>query len=135
MDMTINGTDYEISTKLRVVEAIEQKFRCPFSEMFGRVQTGEVKELIDILSAGVPAEKRQDLKADIEEAWDYMELTMAVNDFCIKAMFSGTPEQIEKKLENFPADEQGKNAIRELLQIPTVPIPTPETSGNEAGSD
>lgn len=126
MEKEINGTIYEVSTKLGVVRAVEQKFHCPFSEVFDKLQTGEVDELIFILAAGVPADQRQDIRADIEAAWDYMELNLAAQEFCLKAMFSGTPEQIEKKLAQFPADDNGKNSIRELLGIPTVPAQTAE---------
>lgn len=122
MFITAGTTDYELKTTLGVAMKLESKFKMPLTDVFGKIETAEIDEMILILA--IAGDKVNDLgfKADILDNWDYTDLQMAVQELLIKLMFSGSDEQIEKKLSKFPVSEHQKNAFRELLGLPKVAL-------------
>ncbi len=121
MFITVGDKEIELSTKLGVAQKIEKKFKMQLTQVFGRVGEAEIPELIGVLA--IAAEKTDDLSfaGALLDNWDYIELQTSVQLLLAKLMFSGTPEQVESKLEKFPASDEGKNAIRELLGLPKLP--------------
>jgi len=120
MTITTGGKIHELKTTLGVAIKLESKFKMPLTEVFGKIESAEINELVSILS--VAADKVNDVgfKADVLDNWDYTDLQMSVQELLIKLMFSGTAEQIENKLSKFPVGEQQKNVFRELLGLPVV---------------
>jgi hypothetical protein len=129
MIITVGGIDYELKTNLGVAVKIEQKFKMPLINLFAKLESAEIPELVSILSiASSNPNGDVALKVGIEENWDYTDLQFAVQELISKLMFSGTPEQIEKKLEKFPPNESQKNAIREMLGLPNQNVSTENSS-------
>lgn len=121
MFITVGDREYELSTKLGVASAIEKRFHKPLPQIFGLVGDAEIPELITIISLAAGKQNDQTFAQELLNNWDYIELQTAVQQLLAKLMFSGTPEQVESKIEKFPASEEGKNAIRELLGLPKLP--------------
>lgn len=121
MFITVGDREYELSTKLGVASAIEKRFHKPLPQIFGLVGDAEIPELITIISLAAGKQNDQTFAQELLDNWDYIELQTAVQQLLAKLMFSGTPEQVESKIEKFPASEEGKNAIRELLGLPKLP--------------
>ncbi len=122
MFIQVGEIEYELSTKLGIAQKIEKKFKMPLAQVFGRIGDAEIPELTGVLA--LAAGKADDLSftSALLDNWDYIELQTAVQELLAKLMFSGTPEQVEAKIDKFPASAEGKNAIRELLGLPKLPI-------------
>lgn len=117
MVLTIGDTDYELNTKLGTSKKLEDKFKMPLMQIFQHIEVAEIPELTGILCVGANGNKQ--LEADIIENWDYAELQIAVQDFLVRLMFSGSDAEKERKIEKLPAGEAEKNAMREMLGLPT----------------
>lgn len=132
MFIEVGENTYELHAKLGISIMIEKKFKQPLVKIFDNLEEAEIPEMITIL--GIAAKKLgkndefKDFENDLLENWDYTDLQLAVSDLIINLMFSGTPEQIEKKLEKFPGDEQQKNAFREALGLPKKEVVSTENS-------
>lgn len=124
--ITAGTNDYELKATLGVSIKIEGKFKLPLIEVFDKLGSAEIPGLISILA--ISADKVNDLgfKTDILDNWDYTDLQTAVQELLINLMLSGTPEQIEKKLEKFPVGEQQKNVFREMLGLPKKEVVSTE---------
>ena len=125
MAMTINLGDkeYTLKTTLGVAVALEQKFKLTLSQIMDKIGTAEIMELIDILKTSAGKDAGEDFSAEALDNLDYTGLMLAVQDLLIELMFSGTPEQNEDKINRlFPGDEQTKNAMREMIGLPTLPL-------------
>lgn len=120
MFIKAGATEYELSTKLGVSLKIEKNFRLPLTQVFDKISVAEIDELIKILA--IAADKVQDnsFKEQILQNWDYTDLQYTVQELLSKLMFTGTPEEIEEKVNKFPVGETQKNAIRGMLGIPLV---------------
>lgn len=130
MFINIGGAEYELSSKLGVAMSIERKFKMPLGQVFEKLETAEIPELVSILAIAAAKTGDAAFTAGIEENWDYLDLQLAVQELLTKLMFSGTPEQIEAKIEKYPVPENQKNAMREWLGIPT-PAPATPSTGND----
>lgn len=127
MFITLGDTEYELKNTLGVAERIETKFKKPLTEILAYVEAAVIPELITIIAIAAGMTGDAKLPEDIKDNWDYIELQTAVQELLARMMFSGTPEQVETKIEKFPGGEDAKNAIRGLLGIPIPVQPTPST--------
>ena len=118
MDVSVGNTDYELSTTLGTARALETKFKMPLGQIFQRIEQADLSELIDVLC--VAAANNKQLGADILEHWDYTDLQIAVQELLLGIMFSGTDENKEQKIAKLPVSEMEKNAMREMLGLPTM---------------
>ena len=123
MFITVGTEEYELSTKLRVSKDIEKKFQMSFLEIFEKITRAEIHELLSILAIAAGKTGDASFYADIENEWDYMELLDTVQRLIAKLMYSGTPEQVEVKLDKHPGGEPEKNFIRGMLGLPKKEIP------------
>lgn len=124
MFLTVGDTEYELSDKLGTAENIEIKFKKPLMEVLVYVESATIPELISIIAIAAGMIGDAKLPKDIKDNLDYIELQTAVQTLLARMMFSGTPEQVEKKLDKFPGGENAKNAIRGLLGLPTQTTPS-----------
>lgn len=127
MIITAGASHFELNTKLGTVKRIEAAFKLPLIEIFKNIAAAETQEMIKLLAIAADragGEPFAELRRAIEDNWDYSDLMGAVQELVAKLQFSGTPEQIEAKLERYPADETQKNALRGLLGLPII---TPST--------
>lgn len=124
MFIEVGENQYELNTKLKTARQIELAFKMPIGKIFARIEEAEIDELLKLLAlAAGKATTKETLPAfrqEIEEAWDYSDLFLAVNELIIRLTFTGDPDSIEKKLAKYPIDEGKKNEIREMLGIPLV---------------
>ena len=122
MFITVGEQEFELKTTLGVTRRIEEKFKIPMSQLFGKLESADASELVAMLAiaAGKPGDKAfTDLMYD---NWDYSDLWNSVRDLIVRLMFSGTPEQNENKIKKFSAPDEQKNAWRELLGLPILPV-------------
>ena len=126
---TIGETEYEFSTKLGLAVSLERKFSMPLTRLFEHVAAATIPELIAILSFASGNPNNLALDNDIQENWGYIDLQNGVQEILARLMFSGTPEEVEAKIEKYPAPAEQKNAIREMLGLPTSPA---ESTGNQS---
>lgn len=136
MWIKVGEEQYELSTKLGVGRKIEDRFKIPIGQLFGKLTEAQSSELVDIvcIAAGKDDNRKpedQTFKKAIYEEWDFSDLYGAVQELVVRLMFSGTPEQNETKLERFPVTEAQKNAIRRLLGMP---LSTPEMTSDPSDS-
>lgn len=129
MFIQVGDKEYELSTKLGVASAIENRFHKPLPQIFGLVGDAEIPELITIITLAAGKQNDKSFAQELLDNWDYVDLQTTVQKLLAKLMFSGTPEQVESKIEKFPASEDGKNAIRELLELPPK-LPNTSTASN-----
>ena len=124
MAMTINlgNKEYTLKTTLGVAVALEQKFKLTLTQIMDKIGTAEIRELIDILKTSAGKDAGEDFSTEVLDNLDYTGLMLAVQELLIKLMFSGTPEQNEDKISRLPGDEQTKNAMREMIGLPTLPL-------------
>lgn len=122
MIITTGTQEYELKTTLGTAIKIEKKFRMPLTEVFGKLETAEIGELISMLAISADKVNNIEFTNDIQDNWDYTDLQISVQELLIKLMFSGTDEQIEKKLSKFPVSEEQKNVFREMLGLPKVSL-------------
>lgn len=117
MYITVNNTDYELKAKLGTALKIENKFKMSLNEIFIKSDTADIDELI--LMIMIAADKVNDIgfKNEILENWDYSELKGAVDELLARLIFTGTEDEIAKKLKNFPATEQVKQLFARILKI------------------
>ena len=121
MFVKINEKEYELSTKLGTAMTLEKKHKISIMQLFEKLQNADVCELIDMIDiAAKQVNKDSEIKNDLLAHYDYMDLFLLVKDLLIKILFSGTDKQNEEKLAKFPINEEAKNAIRELLGLPTT---------------
>ena len=117
MFININGNEYELSTKLGISVKIEKKFRLPLTQVFEKIASAEIDELVDILAISANKLNDKDFKTEILENWDYVDLQSAVQELLARLMFSGDSEEVEEKIEKYPVGENQKNLIRRMLGI------------------
>ena len=118
MFIEIGEKTYELSTKLGTAVAIERKFKLPLSQIFQKIEIAEISELADIIAIAARKLEDKNFKEELYENWDYIDLQYTVQELLSKLMFSGTPEEIERKLDKFSVPEEQKNALRKLLGLP-----------------
>ena len=115
MYLTINEENYEMSTKLIVAKKIESKFKLTIMQIFQKLDSAMIDELLDMVLITISKENDQALRTAIFETLDYLDLFAYVQEVIVRIMFSGTPEQNEKKLQKLQGDEVMKDSIREIL--------------------
>ena len=125
MFININGNEYELSTKLGISVKIEKKFRLPLTQVFEKIASAEIDELVDILAISANKLNDKDFKTEILDNWDYVDLQSAVQELLARLMFSGDSEEVEEKIEKYPVGENQKNLIRRMLGI------SPKTSSEQ----
>ena len=118
MYITVNGVNYELSTKLGTGKKIEARFKKSISEIFGELGSALSDELLDmiLIAAGKTGDKA--FVAEIDENWDFSDLFGAGQELVANLMYSGTPEQVEAKIEKHAGSDEQKNALRKLLRLP-----------------
>ena len=99
MFININGNEHELSTKLGISVKIEKKFRLPLTQVFEKIASAEIDELVDILAISANKLNDKDFKTEILENWDYVDLQSAVQELLARLMFSGDSEEVEEKIE------------------------------------
>lgn len=129
--ITAGTKTYELKTTLGTAMKLENKFKLPLTELFGKIDKAEINELTDILAIAADKQNEIEFKSQLYDNWDYTDLQMAVQELLARIMFSGTTEQIEHKLEKFPVSANQKNAIRSLLGIPLPAAPSTAVSSSE----
>ena len=117
MFININGNEYELSTKLGISVKIEKKFRLPLTQVFEKIASAEIDELVDILAISANKLNDKDFKTEILDNWDYVDLQSAVQELLARLMFSGDSTEVEEKIEKYPEGENQKNLIRRMLGI------------------
>ncbi len=117
MFININGNDYELSTKLGISLKIEKKFRLPLTQVFEKILSAEIGELVDILAISADKINDGNFKENILENWDYTDLQNAVQELLARLMFSGDDDEVNTKIEKYPVGEKQKNLIRRMLGI------------------
>ena len=117
MFININGNEHELSTKLGISVKIEKKFRLPLTQVFEKIASAEIDELVDILAISAHKLNDKDFKTEILDKWDYVDLQSAVQELLARLMFSGDSEEVEEKIEKYPVGENQKNLIRRMLGI------------------
>ena len=117
MFININVNEHELSTKLGISVKIEKKFRLPLTQVFEKIASAEIDELVDILAISANKLNDKDFKTEILENWDYVDLQSAVQELLARLMFSGDSEEVEEKIEKYPVGENQKNLIRRMLGI------------------
>ena len=117
MFININGNEYELSTKLGISVKIEKKFRLPLTQVFEKIASAEIDELVDILAISANKLNDKDFKTEIKKKKKYVELQSAVQELLARLMFSGDSEEVEEKIEKYPVGENQKNLIRRMLGI------------------
>ena len=125
MFININGNEYELSTKLGISVKIEKKFRLPLTQVFEKIASAEIDELVDILAISANKLNDKDFKTEILDNWDYVDLQSAVQELLARLMFSGDSTEVEEKIEKYPVGENQKNLIRRMLGI------SPKTSSEQ----
>lgn len=120
MLITVGTNEYELKTTLGVAVTLEAKFHLPLMQIFGKLDNANTAELLEVIAiaAGKRNEEARAFRGELLEEWDYMDLLLAVQGLLTRLMFSGSPEQQEGKIANFPAGEDQKNGIREMLGLP-----------------
>lgn len=121
MYIEVNGESYELNTKLKTSRRIEQRFKIPLIQLFPKLSEALTGELIDIISiaADIPdGEVKREFVRALGEHWDYAELQMAVQELIARLNFSGTDEEVERKLQRYPLPEEQKDPFRKLLGLP-----------------
>ena len=117
MFININGNEHELSTKLGISVKIEKKFRLPLTQVFEKIASAEIDELVDILAISANKLNDKDFKTEILDNWDYVDLQSAVQELLARLMFSGDSTEVEEKIEKYPVGENQKNLIRRMLGI------------------
>ena len=117
MIINVNENKYELSTKLGISVKIEKKFRLPLTQVFEKIASAEIDELVDILAISANKLNDKDFKTEILDNWDYVDLQSAVQELLARLMFSGDSTEAEEKIEKYPVGENQKNLIRRMLGI------------------
>lgn len=118
MFIKVADKEYELSTKLGVSLKIEKNFKLPLTQIFDKISVAEIDELIKIISLSANKLNDKDFTDELLDNWDYSDLQYAVQELLSKLMFTGTAEEIERKVAKYPVGEDQKNMIREMLGIP-----------------
>lgn len=123
MNITVNGKSYELKTKLGVAVAIEKAFGISLMHIMQKFdRDADIDELIKIISLAADVSERDQITKDILDCWDFSDLRLAVNELLLRISFSGTPEEIEQKIDKRGVGEPEKNTIREMLGLPKKPV-------------
>lgn len=133
MYISVNEKDIELSTKLGTAVELEKKYKLPIMSIFQNLGQATTTELVDIVCiAAKKANTESDIKNELLENWDYMDLFSNVQELVAKMMFSGTDEQNEAKIDKMMFSDEQKNGVRALLGLPKKIIQQqmPESTGN-----
>ncbi len=117
MFIDVKGNEYELSTKLGVSVKIEKKFRLPLTQVFEKIASADIDELIEIIAISANKVNDKEFKSEILDDWDYTDLQSAVQELLARLMFSGNDDEINEKIEKYPVGENQKNMIRRMLGI------------------
>lgn len=121
MFIKLGEYEIELNTKLKTVRRIEGLFKLPLVQIFRKLEEATLEELVKILAVAADrasGEAFRDFQNLVEAEWDYADLQLAVQELVSRLHFTGTPDQINAKLDRFPMPEASKNAVRELLGLP-----------------
>lgn len=125
MQITIGENTYDISTKLGVAVAIEKEFKQSLVNIMQKFdRDAEIEDLLRIICLGASSDERQSIRQNALEHWDFTDLRSAANELLIRLSFSGTSDEVERKLDKREIGEKEKNAIREMLGLPLKPVLT-----------
>lgn len=120
MTIQVGDTRYELSTKLGAVKRLEAKFEKPLPQVMAEISSASLDHLMDLVAVATAQDTREFRDALIEH-WDYSDLQGAAMRALSGMLFSGTAEEQQRKIDEFPADDESKNAIRGLLGLPIKP--------------
>lgn len=122
----------DISTKLGVAVAIEKEFKQSLVNIMQKFdRDAEIEDLLRIICLGASSDERQSIRQNALEHWDFTDLRNAANELLIRLSFSGTSEEVERKLDKREIGEKEKNAIREMLGLPLKPVLTQSNSSEQ----
>ncbi|MFT3951177.1 MAG: hypothetical protein QM689_04385 [Oscillospiraceae bacterium] len=129
--ITVADQTYELKTNLGTSFQIEEAFKMPLTEIFGKTDSAHVTELIKMLAIAGREDKNPGFRSALLNNWDYTDLQFTVQELLGRLMFSGTDEENERKIEKFPASEAQKNVFREMLGLPKKNISSTPSSSSE----
>lgn len=132
MYIKVGDNSYELSTKLGTGKKIEARFKVPLVQLFGKLDAALSNELTDIIAIAAGTADDRAFVAEIDENWDYSDLYGTVQELVLRFQFTGSPEDIERKLAKYPAADGQKNAIRSLLGLPLPEVPRTQTQTQTA---
>ena len=135
MYIKIGENQYELKTKLGTIVKIETRFKLPLTAIFEKLETAGTTELVEMLAISAGKLNDASFRQEIENEWDFTDLQFSVQELLVNLMFSGTEEQIEKKLSKFPASETPKNSFREILGLPLKQVSSTENDSSELHSE
>lgn len=125
MQITIGENTYDIRTNLGVSVAIEKEFKQPLVNIMQKFSSdAEIEDLLQIICLGASSDERQSIRQNALEHWDFTDLRNVTNELLIRLSFSGTADEVERKLDKREIGENEKNAIREILGLPLKPVLT-----------
>lgn len=132
MQITIGENTYDISTKLGVAVAIEKEFKQSLVNIMQKFdRDAEIEDLLRIICLGASSDERQSIRQNALEHWDFTDLRSTANELLIRLSFSGTSDEVERKLDKREIGEKEKNAIREMLGLPLKPVLTQSNSSEQ----
>lgn len=120
MFITVNGNDYELATTLGVAKALEKKTNKTITNIMAEMsRIATVEEMIDMLKTSLKnkANSKQ-FEEDIFNDMDFVTIQNTCDTLLMNICFGGTPEEQERKIEDFPASAFRKNVIRKALNLP-----------------
>lgn len=120
MFITVGINEYELSTKLSVAVALEKKFKKPLVEILSKIGQADIPEMISMLQISAGKTDNINFTNEIQDNWDYTELSMAAQGLLANLMFGGTPEQQAEKIDKSEMHSAVKNQLRKLLNLPTA---------------
>lgn len=127
MNINVNGTDYTLSTSFGTMKKLETKFKFSITQIMAKLPDSFAEDLFNILAigAGKQGDSEFDKAFSEDTNWDYSTLQLTVIEYLARMQYSGTPEEIETKLQKQMVPEEAKNAIRQMLNLP---VPEKETT-------
>lgn len=118
MIIRVGERAYELKTTLGTTRKIEEHYNGSLSDVMQSVDEMTVDQLSVLLSiAAGQGTGDMELRDAILDNWDYSDLLMAAQGLIARLMYSGTPEQVEAKLDKQGMDEQAKNEMKRLLEM------------------
>lgn len=123
MHIQIGEKEFELSTHLGTVKAIEGKLKIPLMDAFDKISGATVEEMITLLSLGMGGRQKAETAEFIEAVetdpdMDYSTIWAVLQEYIVSMMFSGGQERREEKISKSNFDEPQKNAFRRMLGLP-----------------
>lgn len=120
MYIKINENEYELKTTLGVAKALETRAKTTITNIMAELnKTATVADMITTLSTALSDKTAVNrFEVDILDNMDFLTVQKACEELLLNICFGGTPEEQEKKIEDFPASAVRKNLMRKALKLP-----------------